>query len=46
MFFLLCDKAFCPRDKALTGLYSLMFYNVAAYLISYGKHLVAYNSVT
>lgn len=39
MFFLLCDKIFCPRQK-LTGLYSLLFYNVAAYLISYGKEII------
>ncbi|RWS12434.1 E3 ubiquitin-protein ligase HRD1-like protein [Dinothrombium tinctorium] len=39
MFFLLCDKWFCPRQK-LTGLYSLLFYNVASYLISYAKELI------
>lgn len=39
MFFLLCDKVFCPRER-LTGLYSLLFYNVAAYLISYGKEII------
>lgn len=39
MFFLLCDKVFCPRER-LTGLYSLLFYNVAGYLISYGKEIV------
>lgn len=39
MFFLLCDKVFCPRER-LTGLYSLLFYNVTAYLISYGKEIV------
>ncbi|RWS27630.1 E3 ubiquitin-protein ligase HRD1-like protein [Leptotrombidium deliense] len=38
MFFLLCDKWFCPRQK-LTGLYSLLFYNVASYLISYAKDI-------
>lgn len=39
MFFLLCDKVFCPRER-LTGLYSLLFYNVTSYLISYGKEIV------
>ena len=39
MFFLLCDKIFCPRQR-LTGLYSLLFYNVASYLISYGKDII------
>lgn len=38
-FFLLCDKIFSPRGR-LTGLYSLLFYNVAGYLISYGKELL------
>lgn len=39
MFFLLCDKIFCPKER-LTGLYSLLFYNVASYLISYGREIV------
>lgn len=38
-FFLLCDKIFSPRGR-LTGLYSLLFYNVAGYLISYGKEIM------
>lgn len=38
MFFMLCDRLFCPRQK-LTGLYSLLFYNVISYMISYGKEV-------
>ncbi|KAI1303760.1 hypothetical protein HDE_02219 [Halotydeus destructor] len=41
LFFLLCDKVFLSaRDKNITALYSLLFYSVGAYLISYGKELV------
>lgn len=47
MFFLLCDRIFCPQQK-LTGLYSLLFYNVLSYMISYAKEvfsLTAYSPI-
>ena len=40
MFFLLCDRLFCPHQK-LTGLYSLLFYNVLSYMISYAKEALS-----
>lgn len=40
MFFMLCDRLFCPRQK-LTGLYSLLFYNVISYMISYAKEALS-----
>lgn len=36
MFFLLCDRLFCPQEK-LTGLYTLLFYNVISYMWHYAK---------
>lgn len=39
MFFMLCDKVLVP-DQRVTSLYSLMFYNVIAYCISYIKELI------
>lgn len=47
VFFLMCDRVLlcsfggqnCPR-KRVTGLYSLMFYNVLAYCVSYIKELI------
>lgn len=40
MFFMLCDRWFCPNNK-LTGLYSLLFYNVMSYLFSYAIKLLS-----
>lgn len=47
VFFIMCDRVLlcsfggsnCPQ-KRLTGLYSLMFYNVIAYCVSYIKELI------
>lgn len=39
LFFMLCDCWFCPEDR-LTGLYSLLFYNVTGYLFSYANKLL------
>lgn len=47
VFFMLCDRVLlcsfgghhCPQKK-VTGLYSLMFYNVIAYCVSYIKELI------
>lgn len=39
MFFMLCDRWFCPDEK-LTGLYALLFYNVICYLLIYTQRLV------
>ncbi|XP_060536072.1 RING finger protein 145 homolog [Cylas formicarius] len=47
VFFIMCDRVLlcsfgggnCPQKK-VTGLYSLMFYNVIAYCVSYIKELV------
>ncbi|KAF5308162.1 hypothetical protein FQR65_LT06342 [Abscondita terminalis] len=47
VFFMMCDRVFlcsfggynCPK-KRVTGLYSLMFYNVVAYCVSYIKELI------
>ncbi|KAF7277877.1 uncharacterized protein LOC143201283 [Rhynchophorus ferrugineus] len=47
VFFIICDRVLlcslgghnCPK-KRVTGLYSLMFYNVIAYCVSYIKELV------
>lgn len=47
VFFLMCDRVLlcslggvnCPQ-KRVTGLYSLMFYNVIAYCVSYIKELI------
>lgn len=47
VFFLLCDRVLlcdlggknCPQKK-VTGLYTLMFYNVIAYCVSYIKELI------
>ncbi|KAL1501137.1 hypothetical protein ABEB36_006521 [Hypothenemus hampei] len=44
VFFMLCDRALlCNQhrtEKKVTGLYSLMFYNVIAYCVSYIKELI------
>ncbi|XP_018328894.1 uncharacterized protein LOC108739481 [Agrilus planipennis] len=47
VFFMMCDRVLlcnfggtnCPQKK-LTGLYTLMFYNVLAYCVSYIKELI------
>ncbi|PSN33247.1 hypothetical protein C0J52_23045 [Blattella germanica] len=39
VFFMLCDKVLVP-DQKVTCLYSLMFYNVIAYCVSYIKELI------
>nr|CAD7449325.1 unnamed protein product [Timema bartmani] len=39
LFFMLCDKVLVP-DQRVTCLYSLMFYNVIAYCVSYIKELI------
>lgn len=46
VFFMMCDRVLicsfgghCPQKK-VTGLYSLMFYNVIAYCVSYIKELI------
>lgn len=39
VFFMLCDRLLVPEQK-VTSLYSLMFYNVIAYCISYIKELI------
>jgi hypothetical protein len=39
IFFVLCDRVLVP-DQRVTALYSLMFYNVIAYCVSYIKELV------
>ncbi|XP_045460881.1 uncharacterized protein LOC123671202 [Harmonia axyridis] len=47
VFFLICDRVLlcdvsskvCPQKK-ITGLYTLMFYNVIAYCVSYIKELI------
>lgn len=39
MFFMLCDRWFCPEEK-LTGLYALLFYNVICYLLMYTQRLI------
>ncbi|KAB0804507.1 hypothetical protein PPYR_01477 [Photinus pyralis] len=47
VFFMMCDRVLlcsiggydCPK-KRVTGLYSLMFYNVIAYCVSYIKELI------
>lgn len=39
LFFMLCDCWFCPEDR-LTGLYSLLFYNVFGYLVSYADKIL------
>lgn len=40
LFFLLCDRVFCPRDP-LTGLYSLLFYNIICYLLHYMNNVLS-----
>lgn len=39
MFFVLCDRVLVP-DQKVTALYSLMFYNVTAYCVSYIRELI------
>lgn len=39
VFFVLCDQVLVP-DQRVTCLYSLMFYNVIAYCVSYIKELI------
>jgi len=39
IFFVLCDRVLLPNQR-VTALYSLMFYNVTAYCVSYIKELV------
>ncbi|OXU20826.1 hypothetical protein TSAR_004011 [Trichomalopsis sarcophagae] len=41
LFFVLADKLLLQPRQRMTGLYSLMFYNVVAYCISYVKELVS-----
>lgn len=38
LFMRLCDRWFCPEDQ-LTGLYSLLFYNILCYLCHYAAKL-------
>ncbi|KAG8190137.1 hypothetical protein JTE90_026705 [Oedothorax gibbosus] len=45
MFFMLCDRWFCPEEK-LTGLYALLFYNVICYLLIYTQRLVYLQDMT
>lgn len=45
MFFMLCDRWFCPHER-LTGLYALLFYNVICYLLIYTQRLVYLQDVT
>lgn len=45
MFFMLCDRWFCPHEK-LTGLYALLFYNVICYLLMYTQRLVYLQDIT
>ncbi|XP_035222714.1 ERAD-associated E3 ubiquitin-protein ligase HRD1-like [Stegodyphus dumicola] len=45
MFFMLCDRWFCPEEK-LTGLYALLFYNVICYLLMYTQRLVYLQDIT
>ncbi|XP_015910985.1 RING finger protein 145 homolog [Parasteatoda tepidariorum] len=45
MFFMLCDRWFCPQEK-LTGLYALLFYNVICYLLLYTQRLVYLQDIT
>ncbi|XP_023233170.1 RING finger protein 145-like [Centruroides sculpturatus] len=40
IFFMLCDCWFCPQER-LTGLYSLLFYNIFGYLARYMKLLLS-----
>lgn len=39
MFFMLCERWFCPEER-LTAMYSLLFYNVFGYLVSYATKLI------
>lgn len=39
IFFVLCDRVLVPNQR-VTALYSLMFYNVIAYCVSYIKELI------
>lgn len=39
MFFMLCERWFCPEER-LTGLYSLLFYNVMGYVVTYATKLI------
>ncbi|XP_003426130.1 ERAD-associated E3 ubiquitin-protein ligase HRD1B [Nasonia vitripennis] len=41
LFFVLADKVLLQPRQRMTGLYSLMFYNVMAYCVSYAKELVS-----
>ncbi|XP_013787789.1 E3 ubiquitin-protein ligase HRD1-like [Limulus polyphemus] len=43
IFFMLCDRWFCPKER-LTGLYSLLFYNVFCYLITYARRLLDFHN--
>lgn len=45
MFFMLCDRWFCPQEK-LTGLYALLFYNVICYLLMYTQRLIYLSDIT
>lgn len=45
MFFMLCDRWFCPQEK-LTGLYALLFYNVICYLLMYTQRLLYLQDIT
>lgn len=45
MFFMLCDRWFCPQEK-LTGLYALLFYNVICYLLMYTQRLIYLQDIT
>lgn len=45
MFFMLCDRWFCPEEK-LTGLYALLFYNVICYLLMYTQRLIYLSDIT
>ncbi|XP_037557522.1 uncharacterized protein LOC119434443 [Dermacentor silvarum] len=45
LFFMLCDRWFCPDDR-LTGLYSLLFYNILCYLCHYAANVFSLRDYT
>lgn len=45
LFFMLCDRWFCPDDR-LTGLYSLLFYNILCYLCHYAANVLSLRDYT